>query len=211
MIEQKLIVGRLINLPPRAVLRPNYLKGDFVSLQPLRLTVQQSTGLIEKTSRIIEGTGRREHRNFQWLEYFPGAITEIPLGKLDVLTGKMSGCWIVIYKKPPDGVLTVAHIGTEDSPQADGTVAVKNAWNTFAGSHSPGTIIAGFRPSDAWDFPFPTRTSEDSGGEIYGLVTANRELYSVFAYVQRGRNPHLLRIAGIKKMDSAEYNELRYL
>jgi hypothetical protein len=162
---------------------------------------------VKKTSRIIEGAGRREHRNFQWLEYFPGAIAEVPLSGLDVLTGKMTGCWLVIYKKPPDKIVTVAHIGTEDSPTTEGTVAVKRTWNTFAGTY-PIDVIAGFRPSNAWRDSIPPMTSGDIGAEIYGLVTADKRLYSIFTYIQRGSDLRLLRIAGIQEMQSVEPREL---
>ncbi len=67
--------------------------------------------------------------NFLWLTSFKGVITTVSLAGMDILTGDMSGCWIMLYAEGVD--LWVAHVGTDPyNPAA--TAAVKQTWNAFA-------------------------------------------------------------------------------
>lgn len=210
MIEQKLIVGKFIDLPYPAVARPTDPPGNFVTLPPLRMTIRQSTGLLKKTSSIVRGTSPKDYRNFRWLHYFPGFITQIPFCRVDVLTGEMSGCWIVFYKR--DGIEYVGHIGT-DNGSLDNTNAVRNAWMTFATIAPPGDVIAGFNPFGDWDGAWPAQLPGEGSPAIYGLVTASRELYSIWTYKQPSRAgvSSMLRIAGIQLIESAILREIQEL
>jgi hypothetical protein len=112
MLEQKLIVNRFINLtlaPPPA---PAYADGAFVLVPVQQCYLQESTGFFKKTSTVQAGVGPKAHRNFKWLPWLPGAISEVALIGADVLTGPMSGCWLVTYRKP-NGVPHAGHLGTD--------------------------------------------------------------------------------------------------
>src|SRR5437016_5586767 len=100
MLERKLIVNRLINLNLAHAVAPHYADGDFVRVPVQDCYLQQSTGVFTKTSGVRAGTGLKAHRNFKWLPWLPGAISEVALVGADVLTGPMSGCWLVTYRKP---------------------------------------------------------------------------------------------------------------
>jgi hypothetical protein len=206
-IESKLTVGKFINMtrPTVQTPRPN-ANGTFVTQTVTNMTIEESTGVLQKQSNIVEGTGTKVHRNFQWLAYFPGVISNVPLSS-DVLTGPMSGCWVVVYSQ--NGIDSVGHIGTSEqgSPQ---TAAVKATWHTFANTVGPSKLIGGFNPLNAWPkgTPFPATQSGDGEPDVRGLVTKSNspipEMYAVFTYKGDGvkRKSDLRRIADIKKVDS---------
>jgi hypothetical protein len=213
MIEKKLIVGRFINFPTPVAAPPGRETppGSFVLLPPLRMTIRQSTGLLQKTSSIVRGTDSKDYRNFRWLEYFPGFITEIPFCRVDVLTGEMSGCWIVLYKR--EGIEYVGHIGTFSTPTHHLTLIVRNAWMAFATNVLPGDVIAGFNPLDPWRDNSPAQLQGEGAPAIYGLVTASREFYSIWTYKQPSQAGvgSMLRIAGIQRVESASRREIQEL
>jgi hypothetical protein len=207
MLERKLLVGRYIN---REVLRgapvPAYAEGEFVEVPVRQCYLQESTGLFRKESAIIDGDGPKEHRRFKWLPWLAGAISRVDLVEMDVLTGPMSGCWLVAYTDE-HGVLHAGHIGTNiDRP--DQTAAAKGAWNAFAAAHRD-RIVGGFNPLHAWPGAFPAQQDGEQAAEIYGLFTTDGHFYAVFTYVQQDFN--LLRIAEVAEVVSATVAELAAL
>lgn len=81
-----------------------------------------------RTSQISQGQhAGKAHRNFRWLHWQKGKITYLPVAGPDILTGPMSGCWVVIFSMA--GVNYVAHIGTA-APGSVETLQVKAAWST---------------------------------------------------------------------------------
>ena len=97
MFEQKLIVGRLINLPNAVVMPPNVVMGAvgaFVMTPLQTCYLQESTGVFTKTSTVAAGAGAKARRNFRFLPWLSGRISEVDLVTTDVLTGPMSGCWL---------------------------------------------------------------------------------------------------------------------
>jgi hypothetical protein len=119
----------------------------------------------------------------------------------------MSGCWVVIYRV--NGIEYVGHIGT-DYDSLERTRAVKRAWNACAVNTARTSMIAGFNPLKAWagDLPQALRNSNDSVGQMYGLVTASHELYAVFLYSQKGDSKKR-RIAGVQRINTATPTDLR--
>ncbi len=199
MLEQKLIVNRFINLTLRPVPR-TYTHGGFVTVSVQNYYLQKSTGTFTKTSTILAEEGAKANRNFVWLPWLPGAISEVALLHKDVLTGPMSGCWLVTYRI--NGIRYAGHIGT-DSGDPRGTLAVKTAWNNFANGQ-PGDVIGGFNPFRDWIGAYPARRTIEPPGppKFFGLYTTTGQFYSILAYPQN--NPKtLLRIAGIQHVQRA--------
>jgi hypothetical protein len=210
MLEQKLIVDRFLNMPARATLDgtpPMYKTGDFVTVGGNAFTIDESTGVFTKSSNISAGSGAKAHRNFLWLPWLPGAVSEVRLGNTDVLTGPMSGCWLMIYRR--NAAVHVGHIGTLNNPADPKSVAVKAAWNSFA--KQQGTqILGGFNPSQGL---FVKAKGDDGCFLVCGLITAGAQpkLYTLWMYSQ-GKSPAFggpHRIADLIKMQSAGMAQLQ--
>lgn len=208
MLERKLIVDRYFNFPVEfySQIPPAAAAGAFQGIPWRNYFLQESTGIFTKTSAVQAGRSLKEHRNFLWLPYAPGAITEIPLQGTDVLSGPMSGCWLITYRKP-NGIPCVAHVGTVDSAVDPRTVAVKAAWNRFAGGNQ-WNIVGGFNPLASWP-ALPAPRGHDSVAAVFGLCTASNEFYTVFLYRQVPGTPGLARVAGIRRIFSAPRHALQ--
>lgn len=206
MIEQKLIVGRFLNLTITGA-KPVAALGSFVTQNAMAMTIEESSGSKIKTSNVVLGTGAKAHRNFQWLHWVPGRICEVPFNNLDVLTGPMSGCYIVNYKRA--GVEYVGHIGTDLGPATANSVAAKNSWNAFA-TNNPMQVLGGFKPKWNGTLP-PTQPGDHSYGmpTVFGLVT-QREYYTVVTYQQKDFSGKY-RIAGLQKDPSVPLATLQHL
>jgi hypothetical protein len=187
MLERKLIVDRYLNIPSRLALDgqpPTYNDGDFVTGNGKPFTVEESSGILTKKSDISPGAGQKAHRNFVWLPWLPGAISEVQIGATDILTGPMSGCWIFVYRR--NNAVVVGHVGTLNNPADAKTIAVKTAWNNFA--NQAGTqIIAGFNPTQGLAIP---SKGNDGAFLVCALITASQQpdLYTLWMYSQ-GRTP----------------------
>jgi hypothetical protein len=220
-IEQKLIVNRFLDFPMPTNAPPPIPADKFVNQNRIDLTIKESTGVLQKQSSIVEGTGTKVHRNFQWLAWIPGAISAVQTGG-DVLTGPMSGCWVVVFRR--NGIEYVGHIGTAMTSNNPQSIAVKQAWYTFARGAGPGGVIAGFNPARAWPnvASLPAQKPGDGRAVTFGLVTTNKELYAVLMY--KGNAPanateippgqrasNIYRIAEIKNVQSENIDRLKGL
>lgn len=212
MLETKLVKDRYIDLPanlwPKVGGYNQQNAGDFVAI-PLKLfNLAQSVRSRAhggRHSATVEGINPKIHRNFQWLTYYPYRVTHTPITGMDVLTGWMSGCRVVVYR---DGSGThVAHVGT-DQDVAQNT-ATKNAWNQFAQGPHVG-IIAGFNPWARYDNNFPPVKAGDdpNQGKCLALVTTDFRLYSVYLYRQQG-TVCTFRISDIDEMPSMTPQQLQ--
>jgi hypothetical protein len=207
LLEQKLIVGRFINLNiPAPQIQP-YAPGDFVLVPVTECYLQESHGIFTKTSDVQIGSGPKQHRNFHWLPWLPGAISETALVGADVLTGPMSGCWLVSRRRP-NGVPHAGHLGTTiDNPVA--TAAVNIAWNNFATANAA-DVIGGFNPFRHWNGAYPAQQVGEGAPRFFGLYTTSNDYYVVIAYQQN--NPvTLLRIAGIQQVPSSTLGRLQHV
>lgn len=150
---EKLVVGRYLNLPKFDNSKGVDVPGGpahFVSTpgRNYQIEVSQGSGAFwhTRTSGVTLGHNpivAKAHRNFRWLHWQPGKITYLPLAGTDILTGPMSGCWIVIFTM--GGVSYVGHIGTHE-PGSPATLGVKAAW---AAAFNAGTVapVAAFQPN----------------------------------------------------------------
>ncbi len=208
MLEQKLIEGRYIHLPTSVLVPVQYLPGAFINQPVKQMTLQESTSFANtKKSNMVGGMGNKAHRNFQLLDWYPLAISQVPLYGLDVLTGPMSGCWLMIYRI--DGQDYVGHVGTNGNAPPEHNQRVKEEWNAFAQQNNV-DVIAGFRPNHYWlNHGFPDMEQTDAYTFIYGLLTNTYQLFSVCLYNQNHPLPQTLyRIAGVAEIQSAGLNQL---
>ena len=191
MIE-KLIEGRYIdldlktlNLKPEAVKNAKPPGGSFVDSTLMPYTIEQSVsekaGLFSRTrtSGFSPGANQAKvHRNFHWLKWLPPYIAHMPLGGVDVLTGPMSGCWVITYRWPgaPGDPVYVGHLGTCGTKQLDDEM--KGGWNQFA-AQNPDALISGFQPNRAWADDLTGGLKNGEYTSIFALLTPDRKFYSV--------------------------------
>lgn len=200
MIEGKLIVGRYIDLSTPPMVNSGPVANGFQRLNSVPLHINESKmahGFFgKKTSTTGGGHIAKAHRNYQWLEWRPGFVSEVVQNHTDVLTGPMSGCWVTRYTR--GGQQCVGHVGTEHTRTSDNSVAAKKAWNDFRGLG--GGSVSGFNPFNDWQGAYPQMVAGKEGApKVFGLVTANGEFFSVFAYPLLAA-PTTIRIAGIQRV-----------
>lgn len=210
MLEQKLLVGRYINLPNPVVMPAAVTLGPVGSftLVPLQTCyLHESTGVFTKTSTVQAGAGPKAHRNFRFLPWLSGRISEVDLVTTDVLTGPMSGCWLVSYRKP-NGVPHAAHLGTDVANPA-GTLAVNTAWNNYALANA-GDVIGGFNPMRHWQGALPVAqpAREHPIPRFFGLFTVPGQYYTIVTF-QQNSNAALLRVAGVQLTPSSTVARLQ--
>jgi hypothetical protein len=236
MIEQKLIVGRYIELntprpvpagppvndfqrvnatvlhieeshsSPAPVAANNFPPGYNPPLADRARAFAKHTGQQissqfhrQRTSDTVAGASPKAHRNFVWLEWMPGLVSEVQPNGRDVLTGPMSGCWIVTYLR--GGVRYVGHIGTEDEPTSANTIKARTAWNNFVTTLAVGARD-GFNPFRDWTGPLPPALPGEALPKFFALVTGENRFYSVVAYPQLAKITRI-RIAGIQQKPSS--------
>jgi hypothetical protein len=146
----------------------------------------------------------KAHRNFAWLEWMRGVVSEIRPQGIDVLTGPMTGCWITSYVR--GGVHYIGHVGTEDFPTSPNSIKARNAWNTFAASVPMGAY-SGFNPHrDPWNGApvLPPEPGEISPPKKFALVTSAGTFHTIVAYaLQEKKTVTRIRIAGIQQNRSS--------
>jgi hypothetical protein len=191
MIESMLKEDTILRLPTLNAAPPPVGANRFVSVSPAGHGIQLGNKLL----------------SFRWLPWVPGAVSQVELGVLDVLTGPMSGCWLMLYTQGRQAF--ACHIGTLDSPADPQTLAVKEAWRDFATSAPQNgvKIVSGFNPASAFP-PYPQRKPSDSGVEIYGLITTVGRLYSIFFWIQKDLSR---RVGALKEVRTAMPDQLKNL
>jgi hypothetical protein len=143
-------------------------------------------GYEDRISDFKAGASGDAHRNFLWLPYIPGVVSEILQGNLPVLTGPLSGCPVTRYLR--GGQYYVGHVGTADDPNSQQTTDAKKHWNKFAkklAAHAragcnvfrdlqAGNQIANVAPSHAGDGAL----------KFWAIVMPNGDFYGMGAYSQ---------------------------
>jgi hypothetical protein len=136
-----------------------------------------------------------------WLDYVHGRTSRTPITAYDILTGWMSGCWVVRWSDR--GVSYVGHVGT-----IVGNSAVnKQVKQTFA--DAMGNVVSGFNPAAAWNFgEIQTLAAKLATGrppQIMALVTTAGKFYSVLM-LDLGNNEWCS--GGIKECRPASRDEI---
>jgi hypothetical protein len=232
MIEQKLIVGRyleLVTAPPTLVGVPNNGFQEVTSVvlhieesgsvgapvapynpignpslrEQLGFRANQAGQMIQAQfdRQRVSGTGTgavaKAYRNFVWLEWLGGLVSEVRPNGVDVLTGPMSGCWITSYLKGANRY--VGHVGTVMSAADPLSVAARNSWNAFANAQQMGSM-SGFDPFNDWNGAFPAPQAGDGPMKTFALVTATNTFHTIVTFSQANK-PTRIRIAGVQQIN----------
>jgi len=184
MIE-KLIANRFLTLPgfdqsPPPV-DPTF-PANFVRAMGRLYNIEESesSGPLHnrvKTSQIGLGYhGAKAHRNFRWLPWVLGKVSCTPLAGPDILTGTMSGCWLVIFQY--NGVRYAGHIGTDTSPVSANTLQARAAWRNAVNANQI-VPVAAFNPVGPNLPPVGALNLQNEAPEFYGAYSANGNVYTV--------------------------------
>ncbi len=198
MLEEKLKVGSVVQLA-----KPGWTGGVLAAGS---MHAQTQTML---TFGHAVGAGKLVGVNpsFRWLTYYKGSITTMAFDGLDIVTGDMSGCWLVAYSV--GGTARLAHVGT-DYMSAPNSTLVKRTWD-FTAQQADHTMLAGFQPNAAWDGHFPAAIKDWSvQGKVWGLVTAQLKLFSIYVF-PGVTSMTTFRVAGIQEVASASKHKLSHL
>lgn len=225
MIEAKLLVDRYLKFT-----RPTWrnLTGAapvFANVLCAPLTIQESERKNkgaklnpfrsvggDRISSVVGGTkaaANKVHRNLKFLPWYQGDISETSLDR-DVLTGPMSGCVLVSYRRA--GNHMVGHIGTvtvTDVVPATINTNVKNLWNVFANAH-PLDVVGGFNPVANTVPMHPPAAAGDIGGETWGLYSTTGQFYAVQVYLQKDTVDEY-RVAAVHQVPSMTLLQLQNL
>ncbi len=159
---------------------------------------QQLASQFDRQRVSATGVGQvaKVHRNFVWLEWLGGLVSEVAPNGMDVLTGPMSGCWITEYMR--GGVRYIGHVGTVMTATDPASIAARTAWNNFAAGKTLGTR-SGFNPfNDPWMGAEPAGLPGEAARKTFALVTGDGKFYTVITYPQLNK-PNRIRIAGIQQ------------
>lgn len=180
----KLIVDRYLDLPifnQQAPPTNNAWPTDLVPVPNRSYNIAQSHhegSIFKGRQRVSQVTGgvhaTKVHRTFRWLPWVEGKVSCLALAGPDILTGRMSGCWLTIFRY--NGTNYAGHIGTSLSSTNPLTVQAKAAWrNAVTGNHI--TPIAAFNPITG--FNMTNLNLKGQAAEFYGAWEPNRSVYTV--------------------------------
>lgn len=196
----KLIQNRYLTLPSFDQSPPSAdpaMPADFVRApgRVYNIHESESSGFMgmTKTSTVQQGAhGSKAHRTFRWLPWVLGKVSCISLSGGDVLTGTMSGCWLVVFRH--NGIEYAGHIGTDTSPATPNTIQAKAAWRNAvtAGTITP---IAAFNPVGTTQ-PAPQNLKGEAA-EFYGAFSTTGQCYNVILTSTRdsGRTRRIAHVA----------------
>ena len=223
MIEAKLLAGRFLDFTrgpgrTRQATSPQFETLVIAPLQIVESTRKDPGAKLnpfrnvggQRQSAVVAGANpNKVHRNFKWLPWYEGDISETLLD-YDVLTGPMSGCVLVTYRKVAGGPFYAAHIGTvtvtASSPATINT-AVKNL---FTQAMANGTIreVHGFSPVDVTVPLHGPAMGGDVKGETFGLLTTGGQFYAVNVYVQN-TSVNTYRVDGVHAVPTMTLAQLQ--
>ena len=206
-IEKKMNKGERMDFPPTTADSGPYSIGDS-----RKFTKRESNQFLEQKSgsRIRNVTPAhvdKTNRNYIWLRYKIGEVSNMLTGGLDVLSGKFSGCYMIKFKLPGEG-WRVGHVDTGEKGGAAGVTA----WNKLVTDHNP-EIACGFKPFQAQftgDFATTTATYGiilADGHKCYSVVAENSTMWNS----QKGEDTNIRRILKVTERDTIPVNDLRVL
>jgi hypothetical protein len=210
MISKRFEVGRELVLPTHLMIAPAFVaNGAFTAQAAIPMNFAPSTGggflgLGTKTSVVGAGAVPTADRNVQWLHYMPGNIAHVPFNGSDALTGKMSGCPLVIFRL--GGIFQAGHIGTIVG-NGPANALVLGTWNAWATANAV-DVIAGYNPAGAWAAPPGGNLGHGFG--VMGMLTAgHHHLYSIFMWATGVANTW--RVAGLRRVPTLTLHQLQNL
>ena len=181
---QKLIADRLLTLPAFDQSTPPVnpaFPAHFAPAANRVYNIQQSTNVGSffsptRSSQVVAGAhAQKTHRTFRWLPWVKGQVSCVPLTGGDILTGKMSGCWLVIFQF--NGARYAGHIGTEDAPTTPNSLQAKAAWRNAVNANQI-VPVAAFNPVGNLP-PNGTLNLKNEAAEFYGAFEPTGHVYTV--------------------------------
>jgi hypothetical protein len=130
----------------------------------------------KKTSEICDGPIADTRRAFVWLPYVPGKVTYVREGGYDILTGKISGCWIMRFLL--DGVRYVAHVGTEQSSTSANTLRAYAAWDAAVSDWGV-SLSSAFNPTRSLSVTQLLSVDNHLSKEFYCVIDRFGRAYSL--------------------------------
>lgn len=152
-------------------------------------------------------------QEFRWLHYYPGLIAHTDTGTFDIMSGPMSGCWIVTFIAM--GVLQAGHIGTLVDQDEENS-RIKSAWRLFASTYTV-DLRAAYNPFrsalELGGGSVPERMEDEDGPPTFWAVMqyeAESTTYSfnvIVTYNKRaaGADRILCRVAAVYTINPATF------
>ncbi len=148
---------------------------------------------------------------FTFLKYCAGEVTTCALAG-GVLTGPMSGCYLFRYTGP-NGKPSVAHVGTDVTPESPGTIRAKAIWQT---------VVATPKHNAVGDSPIKTITPKDmekivrensEGGRLpilCGYFEGQNAWAVLFSHAVVDKKPvkGVLKIAMVRKLPLLQWSAI---
>lgn len=142
---------------------------NFVRVEDRRFKLRHPVSVGgQSVSPTAAGNHINPERNFKWLPWILGKVAYVPLRTTTVVTGEMSGCWLIIFRLNATGQVCFGHIGTfQDSSHSDTKEAIQ-AWKIAVRSGQI-TPIRAFNPI----------TVGPNTPKTFAAATAAQELYTI--------------------------------
>lgn len=181
---QKLVTDRFLTLPPFDQSPPPAdptFPPHFVPALGRTYNIEESEGSgflnRTRTSQVSAGGhATKTHRTFRWMPWVKGKVACVPLAGSDILTGTMTGCWLVIFTR--NGVRYAGHIGTFNDANTPESIQAKAAWR---GAVNAGLItpVAAVNPVGPTLPPFSAMNLKNGVASIYGGLTPSGTIYTI--------------------------------
>ncbi|MCB9524907.1 MAG: hypothetical protein H6702_16225 [Myxococcales bacterium] len=201
----KLVVGRFLDLPhfnQQPPVNPDAaFPTDFVCVPDRIYNIRESqthgnifTGR-HKVSQVQAGAhALKGHRTFRWLPWLPGKVACMRLQGPEILTGRMTGCWLTTFTF--NGQRYAGHVGT-DSNSAENTQRAKDAWRNAMADYAI-TCHQAVKPTANDQLPPGNMgLAPNEGFELYGAWGQDGSVYSLILGAQPGGNAQRRRIASV--------------
>jgi hypothetical protein len=187
-LTDKFAVGRIFAIPdaqPNIAHAGPLQPAGFRTVMSPAIHLAHSKGSFFKSDRVSDfkaGQSGDAHRNFIWLPYIPGYVSEVVQANLPVITGPLSGCPVIRYRR--NGTTYVGHVGTEDNPNSPATINAKTYWNNFVAGVPPGNRAGCNVARDLGVGGIAPMQAGDGAVKFWAIVMANGDFYGLAAYSQ---------------------------
>ena len=172
-------------------------------LSPVPGQTTMSTVRVGNDPRnLVGGTPWR----FTFLKYWAGEVTTSALAG-GVLTGPMSGCYLFRYTHA--GRPSVAHVGTDTTPDSAGTVRAKAVWRAMMAR--PGCVANGEAPTKIVSTADQLRIAQQNLNQLpqlCGYFEGGNAWAILFVPAVAGVTliPGVLRIAAVRRMPLLDWS-----
>ena len=188
----KFSVGRIFAVPdavPNIAIAGHNTPNGFRTVIDPPIHLGHSRGKIGKSDRVSDfkaGASGDAHRNFVWLPYMPGLVSEVEQTNVPVLTGPLSGCPMTRYVRSRRTY--VGHVGTADDQNSQDTISAKNYWNAYVATLPPPArsgcnVFRDLQQGGQFAHLAGMKTG-DGAVKFWGIAMPNGDFYGLGAYSQ---------------------------